>query len=114
AERGLVSVASGTLQSRMDAAYTTGARLHVMPFGIPVWTNNGTTAQGTYTADAGDLDRYLENNLEYMVFVPVGNKGFSLTNGRDIYCDLFDGESSVVDDPTSVGLGVSRPLQGSP
>src|SRR5262245_42269543 len=114
AERGIVTIASTTLPARMDAAYTTGARLHVMPFGIPVWNANGTTAAGVYNSDAQDLDKYLVNNLEYMVFVPVGNKGFALLNGRDNIPDLFDGESSAGADPLSVGGGGSSPLQVSP
>jgi hypothetical protein len=113
-ERGLVSIASTTLPARMDAAYATGARLHVMPFGIPVWNANGTTAAGVYNVDAQDLDKYLVNNLEYMVFEPVGNKGFALLNGRDQATDLFDGESSATSDPFSVGSGLPSPLQVSP
>jgi len=54
------------------------------------------------------------NNLEYQVFVPVGNRGFSLTNGRDLMPDFFDGESSASSDPQTVGKGGSVALQTSP
>jgi thrombospondin type 3 repeat protein len=112
-ERG-ANISPGTLPTRMDAAYSTGARLHVMAFGIPNWAAQGTTSGGVYTADAAALDNYLVNNLEYQVFVPVGNRGFSLTNGRDLMPDFFDGESSASSDPATVGKGGSIAIQTSP
>jgi hypothetical protein len=117
-ERG-ANVSPGSLTARMDAAYTAGARLHVMAFGIPNWVANGqATGAGTYTAESSELDKYLVNNLEYQVFVPVGNRGFSLTNGRDLICDFFDGESSGGSDAQQLltpPLGpIFRPLQASP
>ncbi|HEU5182321.1 MAG TPA: hypothetical protein VFW45_16160, partial [Candidatus Polarisedimenticolia bacterium] len=115
-ERGLISGLGGTLTARMNDAYATGTRLHVMPFGIPTWIATGTptASAGTYTADSSDIDRYLLNNLEYQVFVPVGNKGFVLSNGRDLIPDFFDGEASATSDPASANPGVTRPLQTSP
>ena len=41
--------------------------------------------------------------------MPVGNKGFTLINGRDLIPDFFDGDSSLASD----GLG-KQPLQISP
>ncbi|HZM70317.1 MAG TPA: thrombospondin type 3 repeat-containing protein [Candidatus Cryosericum sp.] len=75
--------------------------LHVLPFGVPNFDANLTnTADGTYTAEASDIDRFLVNNRDYMVFAPVGNQGtiavqfyFSSYNSqlRNRYPDLFDG-----------------------
>ncbi|HEU5218804.1 MAG TPA: S8 family serine peptidase, partial [Gemmatimonadales bacterium] len=115
-ERGLVSGLGGTLTVRMNDAYATGTRLHVMPFGVPTWIASGipTANAGTYTADSSDIDRYLLNNLEYQVFVPVGNKGATLTSFNNIWPDFFDGEASALSDPGSANPGVTRPLQVSP
>src|SRR2546422_6540282 len=75
--------------------------LHVMPFGVPnfdLLLQN--TTDGTYTQDSKDIDTFLVNNRDYMVFVPVGSQGtfkgqkfFSSFNGsqRNQYPDLFDG-----------------------
>src|SRR5207249_3158316 len=112
-ERG-ANITPGSLTARMDAAYTTGARLHVMGFGIPNWGAQGTTAGGTYPAESNEIDTYLANNLEYQVFVPVGNRGFSLTNARDLMPDWFDGQSNAASDPATVGKGGSIAISTSP
>ena len=65
-ERG-ANVTPGSLTTRTTSAYAAGARLHVLPFGIPNWTAGGTTSAGTYSADALALDTFLVNNLEYQV-----------------------------------------------
>src|SRR5438093_740781 len=80
------------------------AHLHVMPFGVPnfdLQIQNPT--DGTYTQDSKDIDTFLVNNRDCMVFVPVGNQGtvkgqkfFSSFNGsqRNQYPDLFDGTAA--------------------
>ncbi len=52
------------------------AHLHVMAFATP---NYGTAQDhpqaGNYTQDSLDVDTFLVNHRDYMVFVPVGNQG---------------------------------------
>ena len=112
-ERG-ANVTPGSLTTRMTSAYALGARLHVFPFGIPNWTQEGTPNAGVYSTDAVAIDTFLVNNLEYQVFVPVGNRGFSLTNGRNLIPDLFDGTQSAASDPATFGAGLPFGLQTSP
>ncbi len=93
--------------------------LHVMPFGVPPWDLllENVTTDGTYSQDARDIDQFLVNNRDYMVFAPVGHEGtnvvqrwFSNPNGlqRNQYPDLFDG-SKDDNDPNQ-----PHPLQVSP
>jgi len=67
--------------------------LHVMPFGVPNFDNILDNPQnGTYPIQASQIDTFLVNNRDYMVFVPVGSQGAhpsNLTQRR--YPDLFDG-----------------------
>jgi hypothetical protein len=97
----------------------TEVHLHVLPFGIPNFDfqlNN--LEDGTYTADARDIDTFLVNNRDYMVFAPVGNTGttkvqffFSSINSqvKNHYPDLFDG-TALDNDPNVVSaLQVSPP-----
>ncbi|HEV8375545.1 MAG TPA: hypothetical protein VGR38_04840, partial [Candidatus Polarisedimenticolia bacterium] len=84
------NVNPGSLTDRMVAARDAGARLHVMPFAVPNFTAILGGNQGTYTVESSQVDTFLANNLDYMVFSPVGNAGMSLQNGRDLIPDLFD------------------------
>jgi hypothetical protein len=71
--------------------------LHVMPFGVPPWDNTlGGTTVGAYTADARDLDVFLVNNRDYMIFSPVGSKGRDPADltGAPLWPDLFDGTAA--------------------
>ena len=103
------------------AGITGGANevhLHVMPFGTPnfdLLLQN--LSDGTYPQEAHDIDQFLVNNRDYMVFAPVGHEGtnqvqkwFSNFNGQqhNQYPDLFDG--SVGDNDPNI----PRPLQVSP
>ncbi|HEV8700085.1 MAG TPA: thrombospondin type 3 repeat-containing protein [Candidatus Polarisedimenticolia bacterium] len=95
------------------------AHLHVLPFGTPnfdLFLSNPTT-DGTYPQEARDIDKFLVNNRDYMVFAPVGNQGtlkgqqfFSSFNGaaRNQYPDLFDG-TAADNDPNAIA-----PMQVSP
>ena len=104
----------GSLTDRMTAARDAGARLHVMPFAVPNFSTSPTAGnQGIYTTESSQIDTFLANNLDYMVFSPVGNAGSSLISGRDLIPDLFDGISNAQSDP-QCGLGTCRPLQTSP
>ena len=96
------------------------SHLHVLPFGTPnfdLLLTNPTT-DGTYPQEARDIDKFLVNNRDYMVFVPVGNEGtqrgqqfFSSFNGaaRNQYPDLFDGTAADNDPNGPVPLQVSPP-----
>ncbi|PYQ11358.1 MAG: hypothetical protein DMH00_08275, partial [Acidobacteria bacterium] len=93
------NVNPGSLTDRMVAARDAGARLHVMPFAVPNFSPQSGGNQGSYTTESSQIDTFLANNLDYMVFSPVGNSGFSLINGRDVITDLFDGISNSQSDP---------------
>ena len=85
----------GNLSARLTAARDGGnnVHLHVMPFGVPNFDNVLNNPQnGTYSTEANQIDTFLVNNRDYMVFVPVANHGSNpnnLTQRR--YPDLFDG-----------------------
>jgi hypothetical protein len=85
-----------------------GAQVHlqVFPFGVPnfdlLLSNeiDANSGDGAYTQDANEIDTFLVNNRDYMVFMPVGNQGtqnpqrfFSAFIGesKNNYPDLFDG-----------------------
>ncbi|MFQ5876510.1 MAG: S8 family serine peptidase [Acidobacteriota bacterium] len=92
--------------------------LHVMPFGVP---NFGVqlefTDQGDYPQDSRDIDAFLVNHRDYMVFVPVGNVGtrlpqdFSPFQGevRSRYPDLFNGTALDNDPNEPSGLQIAPP-----
>jgi hypothetical protein len=96
------------------------SHIHVLPFGTPnfdLLLSNPTT-DGTYPQEARDIDKFLVNNRDYMVFAPVGNEGtqkgqqfFSSFNGaaRNQYPDLFDGTAADNDPNAIAGLQVSPP-----
>ncbi|MCZ6695051.1 MAG: S8 family serine peptidase, partial [Acidobacteria bacterium] len=88
--------------------------LHVMPFGTPNFDNIVfNTSNGTYPLSSHQIDRFLVNNLDYMVFVPVGNQGNLPADGGQlalpIWPDLFNGTASD-NDPNQT----MNPLQISP
>jgi len=87
--------------------------LHVLPFGVPAWDNIlNNVENGTYTLAARQIDQFLVNNRDYMVFSPVGSQGFDPSTdgtGGLIWPDLFDGGESNKPDPTLV-----HPLQIPP
>ncbi|MFQ5876335.1 MAG: thrombospondin type 3 repeat-containing protein [Acidobacteriota bacterium] len=89
--------------------------LHVMPFGVPNFDSIVfNLANGTYTLEAQQIDRFLVNNLDYMVFVPVGNQGNRPGEGRfdfspTLWPDLFNGTAADNDPNLDI-----QPLQVSP
>ncbi len=87
--------------------------LHVLPFGVPAFDNIlNNVENGTYSPEARQIDTFLVNNRDYMVFSPVGSQGFDPSNdgsGGLIYPDLFDGGDGNKVDPT-----VIHPLQIPP
>jgi hypothetical protein len=90
------------------AGLTGGAdevHLQVMPFGTPNWDNsrdNAVTPNGSYTVESHEVDRFLMNNRDYMVFVPVGNKGVLPEDPWFLmrFPDLFNG-SAFDNDPNA-------------
>jgi hypothetical protein len=89
--------------------------LHVMPFGTPNFDNipiNHTN--GTYPLSSHQIDHFLVNNRDYMVFVPVGNQGTPPEDGGNLssprWPDLFNG-TALDNDPNE---GTAEPLQISP
>ncbi len=84
----------------------TMAHLAVLPFGAPDNFQNNLfpVSNGTYPQQAADLDVFLYNNRDFMIFVPTGNSGATATdnrvqNFRTVIPDLFNGTSG--DDPTA-------------
>jgi hypothetical protein len=112
------NVTPGSLLDRLNGAIAGGgmeAHLAVFPFGAPNFSQqpNPNNANGTYPQQAADVDTFLYNNRDFMVFVPVGNSGGHPGNGRmglalrDIP-DLFNG-SALDEDPN-----FPQPIQVSP
>jgi hypothetical protein len=93
--------------------------LQVLPFGVPNFdTLLNNLQDGTYTAEARDIDQFLVNNRDYMVFSPVGNEGtrtvqffFSSFNSqvRNAYPDLFDGTAGDNDPNIPQAMQVAAP-----
>src|SRR5207247_7995864 len=73
------NVTPGNLATRLKQARDGGNNVHlqVMPFGAPVNFGNilFNSPNGPYTAEANQIDTFLVNNRDYMVFVPVDNQG---------------------------------------
>ncbi len=84
--------------------------LHVMPFGVPNFDNLvNNPLNGTYTTEAADIDTFLVNNRDYMVFLPVGNQG-TLPATNNVYLpDLFDGTALDNDPNLPIPLQIAPP-----
>ncbi|HZN03133.1 MAG TPA: S8 family serine peptidase, partial [Candidatus Polarisedimenticolia bacterium] len=98
------NVSPGPLLDRLNAALASGGsqvHLSIFPFGAPA---NFSTIQflasnGTYPSESAQIDTFLYNNRDYMVFVPAGNYGGLLGTGRlglmlRIIPDLFNGTAA--------------------
>jgi hypothetical protein len=89
------NIGPGNVSTRLTSARDGGnnVHLHVMPFGVPNFDNILDNPQnGSYTMEANQIDTFLVNNRDYMVFSPIGNHGANpknLTQRR--IPDLFDG-----------------------
>ncbi|HKQ97299.1 MAG TPA: S8 family serine peptidase, partial [Candidatus Polarisedimenticolia bacterium] len=94
-----------------------GNDLHVavLPFGAPA--NFGPVFSivfGTYPQEAVDVDRFLLNNRDTMVMIPVGNNGANLGTNRlglmlPLYPDLFDARFDNDDPNFPVPIQVTPP-----
>ncbi|HZN04830.1 MAG TPA: hypothetical protein VFD06_14695, partial [Candidatus Polarisedimenticolia bacterium] len=111
------NVSPGSLTDRLNGALTgAGADGHlaVMPFGAP---SNFSTIQflasnGTYPAEAVQVDTFLYNNRDYMVFVPVGNNGGLVGTNRlglalRVIPDLFNG--TALDENSNIPQDIQIP-----
>ncbi|HKQ96534.1 MAG TPA: S8 family serine peptidase, partial [Candidatus Polarisedimenticolia bacterium] len=94
-----------------------GNDLHVavLPFGSPsnFSTNPQLGTNGTYPQEAADVDKFLFNNRDTLVFVPVGNNGGTPASARlglvsTVIPDFFDGTD------TNDNPNVPSPIQTSP
>jgi hypothetical protein len=91
--------------------------LQVMPFGVPAFDNLlQNPANGMYTLEAQQIDTFLVNNRDYMVFSPVGSQG---TDPGDptintIWPDFFDGTDADDCAVPCPGTDVKRPQQIPP
>jgi len=68
--------------------------LQVLPFGVPAFDNLlNNPENGLYTLEAQQIDTFLVNNRDYMVFSPVGSQGTDPGNPatNTIWPDFFDG-----------------------
>ncbi|HYV85086.1 MAG TPA: thrombospondin type 3 repeat-containing protein [Patescibacteria group bacterium] len=75
--------------------------LQVLPFGVPNFDNIlNNIENGTYTIDSKNVDTFLVNNRDYMVFSPVGSQGNEPVGSaiQEVWPDVFDG-SAVDNDP---------------
>ncbi len=88
----------------------TEVHLHVLPFGIAKFDNIvKSDILGTYTQDASDIDKFLVNNRDYMVFSPVGNQGTIINTFNPFWPDLFDGTAEDNDSNKPVPLQITPP-----
>jgi hypothetical protein len=102
---GGVGVCSGAVGGGYEA------HLHVLPFGVPNFDNLlNNPENGTYPLESRQIDLFLVNNRDYMVFSPVGSQGSRIngTNSEEVWPDLFDG-TPLDNDPNDL-----KPLQIPP
>jgi hypothetical protein len=109
----------GSLATRMGEILAAGGsqvHLAVLPFGAPdnfSTALNTPTSDGTYPQEAVDLDTFLYNNRDFMIFSPVGNTGAQLNSARvalfdSILPDLFNGT------PADNNPNFPKPVQVAP
>ncbi len=102
----------GNLATRLRMARDAGnVHLHILPFGVPNFDNVLFNPQnGEYSIEANQIDTFLLNNRDYMVFIPVGNQGSAPSQvSRRLYPDLFDGTDKDNDANSPVGLEIPPP-----
>jgi hypothetical protein len=114
------NVSPGSLMDRLNAAISGGgasAHLSIFPFGAPDNFSiilNPNNSGGTYPQASADVDTFLYNNRDYMVFVPAGNTGALPSLDRSTQWlraipDLFDGSAFDFDANNPVPIQVSPP-----
>jgi hypothetical protein len=106
------NVTPGNVMARLTTARDGGSNVHlqVLPFGVPNFDNVLDNIQnGVYSMEASQIDAFLVNNRDYMIFSPVGNGGTSpknLTQRR--IPDLFDG-TALDNDPNFPSMNQIAP-----
>ncbi len=107
------NVTPGNIETRLENARDGGNNVHlqVLPFGVPNFDSVLFNPQnGDYSIEAQQIDSFLVNNRDYMVFVPVGNQGSAPSNtAHRIYPDLFDGSSLDNDPNRPIDLEIPPP-----
>jgi hypothetical protein len=79
----------------------TEVHLHVMPFGVPNFDDILQNVEnGKYPAGSRDLDLFLVNNRDYLIFSPVGSQGNTVrgVNTVEVWPDVFNG-TAIDNDP---------------
>jgi hypothetical protein len=63
-----------------------GARVHVLPFGVPNFDliDGGINGDTAYTVDSRDIDSFLHSYRQYLTFSPVGNDGSTGEGRQDV------------------------------
>jgi hypothetical protein len=94
----------------------TDSHLAVLPFGAPAnfSTFQFQASNGTYPQESADVDRFLYNNRDYMLMVPVGNNGGLIGNNRlglalRVIPDLFNGSALDEDPNAAAPIQISTP-----
>ncbi len=107
------NITPGNLATRMATARDAGdeVHLHVMPFGVPNFDNLiDNTQNGLYSIESNQIDTFLVNNRDYMIFVPVGSHGAIPSNrAKRRYPDLFNGTAQDNNPNTPSGLQITPP-----
>ncbi|HKB07369.1 MAG TPA: thrombospondin type 3 repeat-containing protein [Candidatus Polarisedimenticolia bacterium] len=107
------NLSPGNLAVRLQVARDGGDNVHlqVLPFGTPPFDNVlFNPSNGTYPVQSNQLDTFLMNNRDYMIFVPVGNQGSAPKQvSRRLYPDFFDGTNADNDALNPVALEISPP-----
>jgi hypothetical protein len=92
------SITPGNLETRLYAARDGGnnVHLHVLPFGTPNFDNSVENLEnGTYSIPSAQIDTFLVNNRDFMIFVPVGSQGaLPASPATRRYPEMFDGTSA--------------------
>jgi hypothetical protein len=114
----LIELGGNVIPGNMDTTVLLNARnggnnvhLHVLPFGVPNFDNIVFNPQnGTYPIESHQIDTFLVNNRDYMVFVPVGNQGSAPQQvSKRLYPDLFDGTAADNDPNVPSGMEIPPP-----
>ncbi|HYV84301.1 MAG TPA: thrombospondin type 3 repeat-containing protein [Patescibacteria group bacterium] len=89
--------------------------LAVLPFGVPNWsTDQFASTNGQYDQGAADVDTFLYNHRDFMVFAPVGNNGklvdqHNMGRSSAIFPDLFNGTAADNNPNVPSGFQVTSP-----
>jgi Thrombospondin type 3 repeat len=89
--------------------------LAIFPFGVPNWsTDQFAATNGQYDQAAVDVDTFLYNHRDFMVFAPVGNNGKLVDQNPmgysgAVFPDLFNGTAADNNPNIPHGIQVTSP-----